>query len=303
MILEYFHDSALSAHLGAAKTFHQASKVFYWPGIRYHVVKYVRQCGVCQRAKPAQNTQVGLHNSQIVTKPMERIFIDFVGPIVRSRQGNLALLVVLDGFYKFVVMYPVRKITSSAVVNCLIGKYFPCYGIPNCILSDNAAVFDSRLFYNTCFSWGIKHVTISPHYPQSSQVERFNRNLKAALTICHNSQHTRWDENLPSLTMAFNTAWHVSTGATPALFFLGRELNHPLGLKWELSELDLLQSHSDTKVFWERALINLKRTRDRVARRYNALRSEAVFRVGNLVLVKLHPHSSKALKCSAQDRE
>jgi hypothetical protein len=82
--------------------------------------------------------------------------------------------------------------------------------------------------------------------------------------------------------------------------FLGRELNHPLGLRRELSELDLQQSPSDTKVFWERALVNLKRARDRVARRYNAMRSEAVFRVGDLVLVKLHPQSSKALKRSAK---
>jgi hypothetical protein len=71
-------------------------------------------------------------------------------------------------------------------------------------------------------------------------------------------------------------------------------------LKWEFSELDLQQSPSDTKVFWERAFTNLKRARDRVARRYNALRSEAVFRVGDLVLVKLHPQSSKALKRSAK---
>jgi hypothetical protein len=46
-------------------------------------------------AKPAQN-----FTSQVVTKPMERTFIDFVGPIVRTSQGNLAILVVLDGFSK-----------------------------------------------------------------------------------------------------------------------------------------------------------------------------------------------------------
>jgi hypothetical protein len=131
MLLEYFHDSALSAHLGVAKTHHRVSKIIYWPYIRPDVAKYVRQCDVCQRAKSAQNMQVGLHNSQIVTMPMERIFIGFVGPIVRSRQGNLALLVVLNGFSKFVAMHPVRKITSDAVVSCLVGKYFPCFGIPN----------------------------------------------------------------------------------------------------------------------------------------------------------------------------
>jgi hypothetical protein len=100
--------------------------------------------------------------------------------------------------------------------------------------------------------------------------------------------------------MAFNTAWNESTGATPALLSLGRELTDPLGLKWEFSELDLQQSPPDTKVFWKRALTNLKTARDRVVRRYNALRSVAVFRVGDLVLLKLHPQSSKDLKRSAK---
>jgi hypothetical protein len=100
--------------------------------------------------------------------------------------------------------------------------------------------------------------------------------------------------------MAFNTAWHESTGTTPALLFLGREINHPLALKWELSELDLQQPPQGTKVFWEQALANLKRARDRVARRYNELRSQAAFQVGDLVLVKLHPQSSKLLKRSAK---
>jgi hypothetical protein len=87
MILDYFHDSMLSAHLGVAKTLHRVSKVFYWPGIRPDVVKYGRQCDVCQRAKPAQNTQVGFHNSPIVTKPMERIFIE--NPLLQQDSRNV----------------------------------------------------------------------------------------------------------------------------------------------------------------------------------------------------------------------
>jgi hypothetical protein len=170
---------------------------------------------------------------------MERIFTDFVGPIVRSRQGNVGVLVILDGFSKFIAMYPLRKITAQAVVSCLVMKYFPVFGIPGIVVSDNATVFKSRLFYYARFVWGMKHVTISSYYPQASQVERFNHNLKAALTIYHSAHHDRWDENLPALAMAFNSAWHKSTCATPALLFLGQELIHPLGLRWRLADLDL----------------------------------------------------------------
>jgi hypothetical protein len=209
------------------------------------------------------------------------------------------VLVVLDGFSKFVTMYPVRIITSDALVSCLAENYFPCFEVPRIIVSDKAAVFKSRLFCNTYFSWGIRHVT-SPYYPQASQVERFNGNLKVALTIYHNAHHTRWDEHLPFLAIAFNTAWHENTDSTPSLLFLGRELSHPLGLKWKLSELELQQSPQDTHVYWERALANLKKVRDRVVRRYTVLRSEAAFKVGDLMLVKLHPLRSKTLQSSAK---
>ena len=298
MVLEYFHGSTLSAHLGVNKTLSRIAKVFYWPYMRSEVCKFVRVCQDCQRAKPAQDSRVGLHSSEIVTKPLERIFIDFLGPIVRSRRGNLAILVVLDGFSKFVSMYPVRKITSEVVETCLVEKFFPAFGVPQSIVSDNAAVFKSRRFYNLCFSWGVRHVTTSPYYPQASQVERFNRNLKAALAIYHHHQHTRWDENLPSLAIAFNTAWHESTGATPASLFLGRELNHPLGLKWEFHELEL--QRDPKREYWEAALANLRKARARVAARYNAGRRPGEFRVGDSVLVRLHPLSSKSHQRSAK---
>jgi hypothetical protein len=67
-----------------------------------------------------------------------------------------------------------------------------------------------------------------------------------------------------SLATAFNTAWHESTGTTPASLFLGREMNHPLGLKWELHKLELKRD------FWETALANFTKARARVRARYNA---------------------------------
>jgi hypothetical protein len=52
--------------------------------------------------------------------------------------------------------------------------------------------------------------------------------------------------------------------------------------------------------FWEAALANLRKARARVAERYDAGRREAEFRVGDLVLVRLHPLSSKSQQRSAK---
>jgi hypothetical protein len=108
MIFEYFHDSTLDAHLGMMKILQRISKVFCCPRMRADVIYYVRRCQACQRANPAQNTSVDVHASQVVSKPIEKIFVDFIRPLVRNKKGNVALLVVLDGFSKCVSMYSVR---------------------------------------------------------------------------------------------------------------------------------------------------------------------------------------------------
>jgi hypothetical protein len=59
------------------------------------------------------------------------VFVDFVGPMVRSRAGNQAIFVILDGFSKFVAMYPVRRITTKVVVDILLKRYIPTFGLPN----------------------------------------------------------------------------------------------------------------------------------------------------------------------------
>ncbi|KDQ91921.1 hypothetical protein L798_06628 [Zootermopsis nevadensis] len=56
----------------------------------------------------------------------------------------------------------------------------------------------------------------------------------------------------------------------------------------------------EMKDFWADALSNLRKARERVANRYNQSRRQAEFREGDLVLVRLHPTSSKLLKRSAK---
>lgn len=93
----------------------------------------MRTCAgdLCQRAKPAQDTHVGLHSATPSTQPMERMFVDFMGLLVRTRRGNIAILVIFDAFSKFVSFCPVRRISSQVVVDCLERAFFPAYGTPS----------------------------------------------------------------------------------------------------------------------------------------------------------------------------
>ena len=300
MVIRYFHDGILGGHLGARKTLGKICSNLWWPCMRQEVFEYVRKCELCQRAKPAQNTRVGLHSAEPPRYPLERLFIDFVGPLVRSKRGNIAILVAVDGFSKFATFFPVRSISSKVVLDCLERRFFPMYGTPKYVVSDNARVFCCRQFRDLCFRWGIQHLTTSPYYPQASLAERVNRNLKAALKIFHHSSQSRWDEDLPWLSTAFNTAKHESTQATPDCLFLGREMRCPLAVRWDLSPIYSGRVNSIDRSFWSSAYEKLKQANKRVARRYNQGRIANKFRVGDVVRYRLHPISSKVRGVSAK---
>ena len=174
------------------------------------------------------------------------------------------------------------------------------YGTPKYLVSDNARVFCCRQFRDLCFRWGIQHLTTSPYYPQASLAERVNRNLKAALKIFHHSSQSRWDEDLPWLSTAFNTAKHESTQATPDCLFLGREMRCPLAVRWDLSPIYSGRVNSIDRSFWSSAYEKLKQANKRVARRYNQGRIANKFRVGDVVRYRLHPISSKVRGVSAK---
>jgi transposase InsO family protein len=109
---------------------------------------------------------------------MERLFMDFVGSLTRTERGNLAILVILDAFPKFVLLRPVRTTSSQVVIDCLERTFIPAYGRPGSIVTDNARVFCCKQFKDLCFRWGVTHITSTPYYPQASLAERVNRNLK-----------------------------------------------------------------------------------------------------------------------------
>jgi transposase InsO family protein len=199
---------------------------------------------------------------------MERLFVDSVGPLVQTKRGNIAILVILDALSKFVSFCTVRRISSQVVVECLERAFFPAYGTPNSIVTDKARVFCGRHFRDLCFGWGIDHITTTPYYPHASLAEHATCNLKSVLKIFHHESQEMWDVYLPRLSMVFNTATHESTKCMPDKLFFGREMKSPLDVSWDLSP-ENVDGGEDTNQFWTDAYRNLQLARKRVARRYN----------------------------------
>jgi len=179
----------------------------------------------------------GLLASDVAERPMQKIFIDYVRNVPRSKAGNTVILVFVDDFSKFVWLVPVKEATTRTTIKNLKGSIFRNLSVPEVLVSDNAQCFTSREFRHFCFGLGIKHVATSPYYPQPSHAERFNKNLRAALIAYHSESHTTWDQNQTWLQLAFNMAEQEATRAAPFSVIFPFRFNSPLLNHWKINDL------------------------------------------------------------------
>lgn len=77
-------------------------------------------------------------------RPFQRLYIDLLGPYHRSKSGFIGLLIVLDHFSKYHWLCPLRKFSSVAIKDFLLGQIFHVYGIPETIVSDDGSQFKAN---------------------------------------------------------------------------------------------------------------------------------------------------------------
>lgn len=295
MLFHHYHQSPTTAHLGIKKTWARVEPHFWSEKLKTIISDMVRSCIKCQTSKQAPTTKVGNLSSEIVTRPFEKIFIDYIGPLPRSKSGNKYILTITDSFSKYTVILASRNTTAKTTVSLLKKGLFSYFGFPKYLVSDNASPFRSNEFSEMCLQFGIRHVTTTPYYPNPSHAERVNKNIKTALRIFHNQNHTEWDQNIHFFQLAFNSAKHESTGFSPAELFLSFTISHPLELHWNLDQLlSKNQAPQTNQDKWTEALGNLQKARQHRQTKYNSKRIPQPYKPGDWVMHRTHPQS-KAL--------
>ncbi|KAF4518729.1 hypothetical protein B566_EDAN005182 [Ephemera danica] len=307
LFLHHTHDTATAGHLGISKTLHRLKSIVYWPKMTENITHYVNSCERCLSTKPVYMKPAGLIVQQKPTRCWEHIAIDFVGPLVRSKRGNKVILVITDLFSKWVQFIPLRETTAEATALALRDHIFTRYGVPKFLTSDNAPTMTSHAIGKLLEEWGVQHIFITPYHSQANSTERVNRNLKAMLQAYCSKNQKCWDENLPSLRFAINTAVHETTGLTPAELHLGKKLVTPLENNFFFKE----GIHKEYTQFQKELVLHLEemkkfiqprveQAKARQARNYNKGRREVSYLPGQLVLIREHPLSNAAKNFSAK---
>ena len=229
------HDNKSSGHLGVRKTLAKIRQRYYWPGLQGDVRAYISGCDKCSKGKaPLKNKRASMKIA-MSGAPMERIATDILGELPVTEDGNKYILVVSDYFSKRTECFPMPNMEAATVARIIVEQLIARLGVPYTIHSDQGPQYESQLFSQMCKLLGIKKTRTTPYHPKSDgMVERFNKTLASMLRAYVGDHQRDWDTHLPYLMMAYRSAEHETTGCTPNVLMLGREVATPIDIMYQM---------------------------------------------------------------------
>ena len=154
----------------------------------------------------------------LMSRPFERMAMDLIGPLPRSRKGNRFVLTIVDYATRYPEAVALPSTEASRIAKELI-TLFSRVGIPEEILSDQGANFMSELLQELYHLLHIRRIRTTPYHPQTDGlVERFNGTLKGMLRKFVGRGQKDWDEYLPYLLFAYREVPQESTGFSQCCF-------------------------------------------------------------------------------------
>ncbi|XP_062846979.1 uncharacterized protein K02A2.6 [Trichomycterus rosablanca] len=206
-----------SGHPGIVKMKAIARQYVWWPHIDMDIEKVCKGCETCQ-LEQRMPRHVPLHPWEFPGDVWKRLHIDFAGPFM----GHMFMIVV-DAFSKWLEVYKMTQITSSATITRL-KRLFASYGVPEQIVTDNATTFMSDEFQQFARRNGILHTTGAPRHPATNGLaERYVSTFKAGMKKLAR-EDLSIEDKVSHFLLRYRTTPNGTTGESPADVFLKRHV-------------------------------------------------------------------------------
>ncbi|XP_066958571.1 uncharacterized protein [Macrobrachium rosenbergii] len=216
-LLDLAHST--ESHLGIHKTFDRLAENFFWPGMKKDVKDFVQITGKPNESIPP----APLQPIPVPKNPFDKVIIDCVGPLPKTRRGNEYLLTVLCPTTRYPLAIPIKNIHAKTIIGQLL-KVFTTFGFPKELQCDQGTNFTSNLFRQAMAECSIRNVYATTYNPQTNgALERVHQTVKSLLRKYISETSKTWDEELDLLMYILRSVPNDSTGISPFELMFGRK--------------------------------------------------------------------------------
>ena len=121
---------------------------------------------------------------------------------------------------------PLKDIFAESIAHSFVSGWISRFGVPSTVTTDRGRQFESDLFKQLLQTLGSTRIRTTSYHPMANgMVERFHRQLKAALKSHPNP--TRWTNSLPLVLLGIRSSLKADIGCTAAELVYGTTLRLP----------------------------------------------------------------------------
>ncbi|GJU44246.1 putative reverse transcriptase domain-containing protein [Tanacetum coccineum] len=266
VIMDEAYKSKYSVHRGADKMYHDLRDM-YWPS------------GILQQP-------------EIPEWKWDKITMDFITKLPRSKNGHDTIWVIVDRLTKLAHFLAIREdYSTKRLARIYIDEIVARHGVPMSIISDRDRRFTSQCWQTIQQALGTRLDMSTDYHPQTDgQSERTIQTLEDMLRVCVIDFGGSWDVHLTLAEFSYNNSYHLSIRCAPFEALYGRKCRSPV-LWAQIGESsligpELVQEMTDKLVLRKE---KLKAVRDRQKSYADNRRKLLELEVGDRVMLKASP--------------
>lgn len=139
------------------------------------------------------------------------------------------ILAGTDSFSKWSEAIPLKEIKKETVVDFIKTYIIQRYGVPRCIITDNAKYFSNSAMQKLSEKYHFKlHFSSMYNAPANGLAEAFNKTLCNILKKTVSKSQRDWHEKMGEALWAYRTTYRTTTNVTPYSLVYGVEAVLPL---------------------------------------------------------------------------
>ncbi|CAD5126239.1 DgyrCDS14407 [Dimorphilus gyrociliatus] len=143
-LLGQIHQHQLFQHYSVDITIHTLEQAFWHSKLKKTIKDHIKNCEFCEQLRAPGNKHL-LVETPHPTLPMQRIAMDIMGPLT-GHDSYKYILVIIDHMSRFTNLFPLKTQTAEEISKHLFFNYFPIFGIPEEVLTDQGRNFLGEIF-------------------------------------------------------------------------------------------------------------------------------------------------------------